>query len=200
MEASGDKTPRTVRGMRTMQALLDAAAAEFGEKGFHDTSIVSITQRAGIALGSFYTYFESKDALFRALVQHMSLQVRSTVGPVIAAGQDRLSGERDGLVAFLDFVRENKELYRIVDEAEFVTPEDFRNHYSDMAAGYLVSLTDAAARGEVRKDVDEVHAWAIVGMNVFLGLRFGVWNENRKSTEIADIASDMLTYGMKPTN
>ncbi|HKY91902.1 MAG TPA: TetR/AcrR family transcriptional regulator, partial [Nevskiaceae bacterium] len=49
-------------------ALLDAAAAEFGEKGFHDSSIVSITARAGVALGTFYTYFDSKDELFRALV------------------------------------------------------------------------------------------------------------------------------------
>jgi AcrR family transcriptional regulator len=63
-----DRVPRTERGRRTQRAILDAAAAEFGDKGFHDSSIVSITQRAGVALGSFYTYFESKDALFRALV------------------------------------------------------------------------------------------------------------------------------------
>ena len=99
------KTPRTARGRRTLQLLLDAAAAEFGEKGFHDSSVVSITSRAGIALGSFYTYFDSKDALFRALVKHMSATVRDQVGPVILAAPDRLSGEQAGLIAFLDFVR-----------------------------------------------------------------------------------------------
>ena len=64
-----DKAPRTERGRRTLRALLDAAAAEFGEKGFHDSSVVSITSRAGVALGSFYTYFDSKESLFRALVK-----------------------------------------------------------------------------------------------------------------------------------
>ncbi len=199
-ENEAGKLPRTGRGQRTRQTLLDAAAAEFGEKGFHESSIVSITQRAGIALGSFYTYFDSKDALFRALVQHMSSQVRISIGPVIAAGTDRISGERDGLVAFLNFVREHKELYRIIDEAEFVEPASFRNHYREMVAGYLISLTEAAARGEVRRDIDEVHAWAIVGMNVFLGLRYGVWSEDRSCEEIASIASDMLANGISNRN
>ena len=67
--------PRTARGRATQRKLLDAAAIEFGEKGFHEASISSITGRAGTALGSFYTYFESKEALFRALVRDMSAQV-----------------------------------------------------------------------------------------------------------------------------
>lgn len=190
------KTPRTARGRRTLQLLLDAAAAEFGEKGFHDSSVVSITSRAGIALGSFYTYFDSKDALFRALVKHMSATVRDQVGPVIRAAPDRLSGEQAGLVAFLDFVREHKELYRIIDEAEFVDPASYRTHYEDTVAGYVASLRDAAGRGELRADVDEVHAWAIVGMNVFLGLRYGVWSEDRAVTDVAAIASDFLRRGL----
>ena len=59
--SEGTKAPRTDRGRRTLRALLDAAAAEFGEKGFHESSVVSITSRAGVALGSFYTYFDSKE-------------------------------------------------------------------------------------------------------------------------------------------
>lgn len=192
------KTPRTERGRKTMRLLLEAAAAEFGEKGFHDSSIVGITQRAGVALGSFYTYFDSKDELFRALVQDMSAQVRTTVGPIIRAKPTRLEGEQAGLEAFLDFVRTHKELYRIIDEAEFVDPASYRAHYETTVEGYMVSLRDAAAKGEIRQDVEEVHAWAIVGMNVFLGLRYGVWNEQRTTADIATVATDLLTRGLKP--
>jgi AcrR family transcriptional regulator len=191
------KTPRTERGRKTLRLLLDAAAAEFGEKGFHESSVVSITQRAGVALGSFYTYFDSKDSLFRALVQDMSAQVRNTVGPVIAAETDRLEGERKGLAEFLSFVRQHKELYRIIDEAEFVDPASYRAHYENTVAGYVASLKDAADKGQLRGDVEEVHAWAIVGMNVFLGLRYGVMGEDRDVNEVADIASDLLTNGLK---
>jgi AcrR family transcriptional regulator len=191
------KTPRTDRGRKTLRLLLDAAAAEFGEKGFHESSVVSITQRAGVALGSFYTYFDSKDSLFQALVQDMSAQVRNTVGPVMAAAPNRLDGERDGLATFLGFVRQHKELYRIIDEAEFVDPPSYRAHYENTVAGYVASLVDAASKGQIRADVEEVHAWAIVGMNVFLGLRYGVLGEDRDVIEVANIAVDLLTNGLK---
>lgn len=196
--ATVDKAPRTDRGRRTLRAMLDAAAGEFGERGFHDASIARITARAGVALGTFYTYFESKEAVFRALVNDMSAQVRTTVGPHILAAPDRLTGERQGLRAFLDFVREHKELYRILDEAEFVDPASWRTHYENTVAGYVVSLRAAAGRGEVRADVSEIHAWAIVGMNVFLGLRYGVWEQNEAAEQVASIASALLTDGLKP--
>ncbi len=191
------KTPRTERGRKTLRLLLNAAAAEFGEKGFHESSVVSITQRAGVALGSFYTYFDSKDSLFQALVRDMSAQVRDTVGPIMAAESDRLTGERKGLAEFLNFVRDHKELYRIIDEAEFVDPPSYRAHYENTVAGYVASLKDAAAKGQLRADVEEVHAWAIVGMNVFLGLRYGVMSDDRDVNDVADIAADFLTNGLK---
>ena len=192
------RVPRTARGEKTVRALLDAAVKEFGEKGFQGTSITGITRRAGTALGSFYTWFESKDAIFRAIVRDMSAQVRKTVGPEILAAPDRLSGELAGLTAFIAFVRDHKELYRIIDEAEFVEPQLYRDHYQSMVAGYLASLRAAADRGEVRADVDEVHAWAIVGMNVFLGLRYGVWSEDGDPEDRAERAFALLRDGLKP--
>jgi len=199
-DAPGDarKRPRTERGRKTMRAILDAAAREFGEKGFHDGSITGITQRAGVALGSFYTYFESKDAVFRALVEDMSTQVREHVTPAIRAAPDQIAAERAGLLTFLEFARAHKEIYRIIDEAEFVDPERFRQHYNSTAARITARLKAAAARGEVRTDVSEVHAWAIMGMNVFLGMRFCVWDDDVAPAEIADAVADLLAHGLLP--
>ena len=194
--ASAGKTPRTERGRRTLRAILDAAAAEFGEKGFHDGSISGITRRAGVALGSFYTYFDSKDAVFRALVRDMSDQVRDRVAPVLAAAPDQLAAERAGLLEFLEFVRGHKEIYRIIDEAEFVDPDSFRSHYATTAERIAQRLKAAAERGEIRPDVSDVHAWAIMGMNVFLGLRYGVWAADRDAAEVADTVADMLARGL----
>src|SRR5687768_16126439 len=75
--ASEGKAPRTARGEKTLRKILDAALAEFGQHGFHDSSIVGITSRAKVALGTFYTYFVSKEAVFAALVGDMSDQVRN---------------------------------------------------------------------------------------------------------------------------
>src|SRR5881398_1330226 len=91
------KLPRTARGERTMRKILGVAREEFGARGFSDTSIVGITQRAGVALGTFYTYFESKESLFQALVRDMSAQVRDNVGPALGQGTDALDRERRAL-------------------------------------------------------------------------------------------------------
>jgi AcrR family transcriptional regulator len=194
--SGGDKTPRTARGERTLRALLDAAAAEFGEKGFHEGSISGITSRAGVALGSFYTYFDSKDEVFRALVRDMSDRVRDHVGPAIAGVSGALATERVALDAFLRFARTHQEIYRIIDEAEFVDPTSFRDHYATTAERILSRLRAGVEAGELRADMGEVEAWAIMGMNVFLGLRFGVWDDGDDATAIAEAANRMLAHGI----
>ena len=196
--AGAGKTPRTERGRKTMRTILDAAALEFGERGFHDASVSGITRRAGVALGSFYTYFDSKDAVFRALVRDMSDQVRDHVAPGIRAAPNQLAAEHAGLRDFIAFVRGHKELYRIIDEAEFVDPDSFRRHYATTAERIAARLKAAAARGEVRGDVSEVHAWALMGINVFLGLRYGVWAQDQSPEAIADVIADMLATGIGP--
>ncbi|MFB0614211.1 TetR/AcrR family transcriptional regulator [Aurantiacibacter poecillastricola] len=196
-----DKTPRTNRGRNTQRKLLDAAAVEFGEKGFHAASISSITRRAEVALGTFYTYFESKDALFQALVQHMSNQVKSGAATAIAELKDTghpsaLDIEEAALASFLRFASEHKEIYRIIDESEFVDPAAYRAHYESTAERILERLQEGAARGELRTDIEEAYAWALMGMYVFLGLRFAVWADDMDEEKLASVARSILENGI----
>ena len=85
--ASEGKAPRTPRGEKTLRRILDAARLEFGERGFAESSVSSITGRAEVALGTFYTYFDSKEALFAALVSDMSERVRIAVAPAFDGPQ-----------------------------------------------------------------------------------------------------------------
>lgn len=195
---SGDsKTPRTERGRKTLRKLLDASAIEFGEKGFHEASVSSITRRAGMALGSFYTYFDSKDALFRALVADMSDNVKSSARAALAEDMSALEIEKAALKAFLDFAAEHNEVYRIIDEAEFVDPASYRRHYETIAQRISSRLEKGAKSGEFRPDLGEIEAWAIMGMNVFVGLRYAVWGEEgRTSAEVANAVNTLLAQGI----
>ena len=195
---SGAKTPRTARGERTLRKILDAAREEFGERGFSDSSIVGITQRAGVALGTFYTYFDSKEALFRALVRDMSAQVRDNVGPVLGEANDALDGERRALGAFLRFAHDHRDIYRIIDESEFVEPAVYREHYETTATRIAARLKAARDKGEIGagfsdRDLD-VLAWGMMGANVFLGLRFAVW-EKGDEDQVAEVMSRVWRRG-----
>lgn len=192
------KSPRTERGRKTLRKLLDAAALEFGERGFHDASITGITARAGTALGTFYTYFDSKDEIFRALVQDLSEKVRSAARRALKTEQNAIDTERVALTGFLNFAQEHKEIYRIIDEAEFVDPESFRAHYTTTANRIHDRLKRGMASGEFRNDLQEEHAWAIMGMNVFLGLRYAVWGDEKSLDSVAQHANDLLRRGIMP--
>lgn len=194
--ASPGKEPRTARGRATLRKLLDAAAKEFGELGFHAASISGITRRAGTALGSFYTYFDSKEAIFSALVRDMSQAVADAAAAAMPAGVSGVAREREALTAFLGFARGQKELYRIIDEAEFADPASYRAHYDGAAARIAARLDEAVAAGEIGPGDNEVRAWAIMGMNVFLGLRFGVWDDSRPAQEIAATVEALLRDGI----
>jgi AcrR family transcriptional regulator len=196
--ASDGKAPRTARGERTLRKILDAARDEFGERGFAESSIVGITQRAGVALGTFYTYFDSKEALFQALVRDMSAQVRDTVGPVLGEGADALDSERRALEAFLRFARDHRDIYRIIDESEFVEPSVYREHYETTATRIAARLKTARSKGEIDagfSDADlDVLAWGMMGANVFLGLRFAVW-DGADETQVAEAMSRVWRRG-----
>jgi AcrR family transcriptional regulator len=69
--ASIGATPSTARGRRTRAQLLDAARVVFERDGFLDARVADIAAVAGIAHGSFYTYFDSKAAVFRTLVNEV---------------------------------------------------------------------------------------------------------------------------------
>jgi len=197
-QGTGRPGPATARGRRTRRALLDAATAEFGLRGFHGTGISDITRRAGVAMGSFYTHFASKEAVFRDVVADLSARVRDHVAPALAAAPDAIRAERAALAAFLGFVRANPHLYRIIDEAEFVAPDAYRAHYVSTVARVAERLRAAAARGEMRAGIGEIEAWAIIGMNVFLGLRFGVWEMEADPSEVAARANRLLAKGLAP--
>jgi hypothetical protein len=107
-----------------------------------------------------------------------------------------LQREREALTGFLAFAREHKELYRIIDEAEFADPENYRAHYLGTAARIAGRIDESVAAGTMSPGDSEVRAWAMMGMNVFLGLRFGIWGEERSVSDVAEEAERFLRYGL----
>ena len=98
--------------------------------------------------------------------------------------------------AFLAFAREHKEIYRIIDEAEFVDADIHRAHYETTAQRIYDRLKKGMSSGELRPDLEEAHAWALMGMNVFLGMRYSIWSDEASIEHITDIANSILKRGI----
>jgi hypothetical protein len=108
-----------------------------------------------------------------------------------------LAAEQAGQAAYLDFVRQHREIYRIIDEAEFVDPASYRQHYTNSAGRIAARLQSAMDRGEIAQGNAEVRAWALMGINVFLGLRFGVWSDGDTGDILAE-AGRFIAHGLAP--
>ena len=67
-------------------------------------------------------------------------------------GATRLEQELLGFSAFFRFTAEHPALYRVIRQAEFVSPEMLRYHYEKLSAGYVAGLRAATERGRSRRD------------------------------------------------
>ncbi|MDX2427588.1 MAG: TetR/AcrR family transcriptional regulator [Xanthomonadales bacterium] len=196
--SGNDKTPKTARGKKTRDKLLRAAEIEFGDKGFHSAAISGITYRAGVALGTFYTYYESKEEIFHDLVTFMSHRTRRWIAERVAGAPDRMAAERLGIEAYIEFARQHKGIYRIITEAEFVANDAYREHYESFASAYRENLRQAGERGDIREGDYETWTWAIMGIAVFLGMKYTEWDDNVPAARVAEIVTDLIANGIRP--
>ena len=169
--------PLSRRGERTRKRLLEAAEDVFSELGYHDASIVKITEAAGVGQGTFYLYFRGKKEVFDELVLDLNHRVRRAIAEATAAAGTRLEQELLGFRAFFRFTAEHPALYRIIRQAEFVSPEMLRRHYELLSERYVAGLTRAIADGEIDDTDPEVLAWALMGMGELIGMRWILWED-----------------------
>ena len=194
--------PRTERGRRTRERLIRAAEEVFGEAGYYEARIAEITRKAGVALGTFYLYFSSKEELFRALLASLNHRLRQRLRTRTEGLPTRAAMEQEGMREFFRFMTHHRKLYRIVKQAEAVDPALYREYYARIARGYGEGLTAAMDRGELRRFDPELVAYALMGMADFVASRYVVWEPeplDGKADELADlILHGLLAPGTAP--
>ena len=167
----------SARGVETRQRLLDAAEQVFGGLGYHDASIVKITEAAGVGQGTFYLYFASKQDVFDELVRDLNRRIRHAMSESASSGSTRLEQETLGFRGYFEFAVQHPGLYKIIRQSAFVSPEIFRWHYDRVSEPYVASLQRAIERGELGPIDPEVAAWALMAVGEMIGMRWIVWGE-----------------------
>jgi AcrR family transcriptional regulator len=138
---SGSAVPLPVSlGEGARGRLLDAGKRLFGEKGYFETNIHEVTDRAGLSVGAFYSYFDSKESFFSEIIRRAGHDVRAFIASNLPAADgaplNRLERELRGLWLWLVFLSLDKDCYTIVREAEFVLPARVRDYYELFVRGY----------------------------------------------------------------
>ncbi|HEY5540308.1 MAG TPA: TetR/AcrR family transcriptional regulator [Coriobacteriia bacterium] len=149
--------PRIVDRTARRAELASAAARVFTERGVANTAVSDIVKAAGVAQGTFYLYFDSKDDVVLAVVEQMGGEMLAAIENAVSASGTtavaKLLGLRDVLVSFdedptavalADFIHrpENRALHDRL--AEHLTPGLIPLVESIVAQGLAEGVFDVA--------------------------------------------------------
>jgi AcrR family transcriptional regulator len=173
--------PATPRGHRTRRALLDAARAVFEADGYAEARIADITARAGTAVGTFYTYFDSKDDALHALAREISAELLERSRPLtVSDTEDPVAHIRETIRLYVESYARHGRLLAVFERAaasdEFVAGlehETWRS-FVQRAADRIRRLQRAGlADGNLDADVAASALAAMVGQFTYIWINVG---------------------------
>ncbi|WP_188205693.1 TetR/AcrR family transcriptional regulator [Alkalibacillus aidingensis] len=167
----------TKKGEITRFKLLQTAERVFGENGYFESSVVDITQEAGVAQGTFYNYFPSKKSIYDELVYQMSSQLRRYIKERISGTETFEEAQREGFLAFFEWVQNHRNLYSIIQQAVLVDLSLYEWYYEKLASGFIKAINQAIDSGEIKSLDPETMAYCFMGIGQFLGMRWIYWNQ-----------------------
>jgi AcrR family transcriptional regulator len=145
------------------EKILDAARALFGERGFDATSIAEIGAEAGISKSVLYHYFGSKADLYRAVLEHDAQALVDVVAAALPPPDAEAPRLRPGLEAFLEFLSEHPETWKLVTRDAPADP-DLRRLHSRIDASVANTLKDllaAPGKRQARPELVELVALSV---------------------------------------
>ena len=87
--------------------------------------------------------------VFDEVVLDLNQRIRHAMSDAARGAPTRLEAERLGFAGFFRFTAEHPALYRVIRQAEFVSPRVLRNHYETITGHYAPFLEEAMSTGEV---------------------------------------------------
>lgn len=169
------KLRRAEKAMENRRALLRAASKVVARYGYAEASVARITQEAGLAQGTFYLYYNTRQDLLDEVLPFTGEQLSDFIRQRVKGAEDAFDVEELSFRAAFDYLQRNPGFYRMLNEAEFSAPRGFKAQFDNAASRYLASLKRSKDRGELRgyepREL-EVLAYILMGIRFYIYLRF----------------------------
>jgi TetR/AcrR family fatty acid metabolism transcriptional regulator len=205
LPATGNAIPGTNRNPEKYQRILDAAVAVFADKGFSNSRISDIADRANVADGTVYLYFKNKEEIlmtaintaFDAFMRNARTEVEKLPRPA----------ERLRRLAFLhlDALGSNRNL-AVVFQMELRQSTRFLSEFSHQhMVEYLglvrSAISDGQASGSFRHDMsDKIAANCFFGALDEMVTSWVLSEHEYRLSNVADSVVDIFLNGMQGGN
>jgi AcrR family transcriptional regulator len=140
------------QGRETVRKLLEAALAEFDERGYQTVRVDDVVRRAKTSHGTFYLYFANKDDLFKTLLRDALHDMEIITGdfPVVTRNESGRAALRSWVRKFFGTYAEHATVIRILSQADIVGEEvygDGLRLFFRIAEAITQGMTAATAAG-----------------------------------------------------
>lgn len=145
-----DKTPDPIQELvvaARRKQILDAATQVFAEKGFHRATVKEIARVAGIADGTIYTYFASKDEVLLAILDRLNETTERKQQFVLGDEQDLKAFFRAYLRQRMALLWPNAEVFRAV-LPELLVNDELRQRYYEQVLAPTIAIGEQFSQGQ----------------------------------------------------
>lgn len=166
MGKTGENTRPRRRGERKYD-ILSAAREAFSRKSYNEVTIALITSEVGIAKGTFYLYYHSKEDLFLEVIRDAAQRLRLALGAALEGLDDPLERVRVSVPVIFETCRREAGLYlAIFQRASFLDSEkleEYNRLFEPLANDFQHTIEDGVRRGVFTTGNAEVLSHGVFG-------------------------------------
>jgi TetR/AcrR family fatty acid metabolism transcriptional regulator len=194
----------TERKEAKREGILDAAVLEIARRGYYGTTVSTIARRAGVADGTIYLYFKSKEDLLVSIFERAMLRFNEEAASIVEAGAGAEDKLRRVVALHLSLLGEDRDL-AVIFQVEFrhtlhILERLSHSRMRDYLALIARVLEQGKEEGVFRPDLDALLAAKMV---------FGIldematdWVLSKRNTRLAarcEPVNELLLGGLKAT-
>lgn len=174
------------------ELIIKEAVNVFKEKRFDNGSISEIARRLGVRTSLIYYYFKNKDEIFGEIIRYFRDELCKRIDGASHIGDTPYSKVVSMLSAYKDYIRDERTLYDIFREVEFVD--------TDFALEFYERLTkriSQALKPSIKEGVDvEAVSYAILGSVYFVVIKNLIWDDLPDIEEAFEVVKIFLQNGI----
>jgi TetR/AcrR family fatty acid metabolism transcriptional regulator len=140
------------------ERILDAAVRVFAQEGFYNAKVSQIAQEAGVADGTIYLYFKSKDDLLISLFEDRMERINANLRDALGQGKSAREKLRNVVRLHLELISQNRHMAEVICVELRQSSKFIREYANPKFAEFLRIIAGAVAEGqksgELRSDVE----------------------------------------------
>jgi len=171
------------KGEETRKKIVESAIKIFKDFGYDESSIKKIAENIGLKNSTIYRYFKNKKDLFNSLIKDFEDRLIERIKEKIKNEKGILKKVERFILEYIEFIKENREIYDIFREAEFVNLPLTRFYYKK-----LVDILKDIFNEKIKNCDCEALSYSILGSFYFIIINYLIWeNENLNENQIESL-------------